>query len=89
MTVAVGDDRHELEEGDCLAMGLDEPVMFYNPTPRRRATRSSWRPITEAGDERAPAIRRVTGLDEEQLGDLADVVLDGVADGASFGFMDG
>lgn len=35
-----------------------------------------------------PAIRRVSELDEGQLGDLADAVLDGVADGASFGFMD-
>ncbi len=32
MTVAVGDDRHDLEEGDCLAMDLDGPVMFSNPT---------------------------------------------------------
>ena len=32
MTVAVGDERHELEEGDCLVMRLDEPVMFHNPT---------------------------------------------------------
>ena len=37
----------------------------------------------------APTIRRVTELTEAQLGDLAEVVLDGVADGASFGFMDG
>jgi GNAT superfamily N-acetyltransferase len=36
-----------------------------------------------------PTIRRVTELTEAQLGGLADVVLDGVADGASFGFMDG
>ena len=32
MTVAVGDERHDLEEGDCLAMDLDGPVMFSNPT---------------------------------------------------------
>jgi quercetin dioxygenase-like cupin family protein len=32
MTVAVGGERHVLEQGDCLAMHLDEPVMFHNPT---------------------------------------------------------
>jgi transcriptional regulator with XRE-family HTH domain len=32
MTVAVGGERHVLQEGDCLAMHLDEPVMFHNPT---------------------------------------------------------
>jgi len=37
----------------------------------------------------APTIRRVIELTETELDDLADVVLDGVADGAGFGFMDG
>jgi transcriptional regulator with XRE-family HTH domain len=35
--VTVGADRHRLREGDCLAMQLDRPTMFHNPT--RRATR--------------------------------------------------
>lgn len=30
--VAVGDERHSLREGDCLAMQLDRPTMFHNPT---------------------------------------------------------
>ncbi|MDB4884362.1 MAG: family transcriptional regulator [Gemmatimonadetes bacterium] len=30
--VTVGDDRHRLREGDCLAMQLDRPTMFHNPT---------------------------------------------------------
>lgn len=30
--IAVGDARHALREGDCLAMQLDRPTMFYNPT---------------------------------------------------------
>jgi transcriptional regulator with XRE-family HTH domain len=35
--VTVGSERHRLRQGDCLAMELDEPTMFHNPT--RRATR--------------------------------------------------
>jgi transcriptional regulator with XRE-family HTH domain len=35
--VTLGDERHRLREGDCLAMELDRPTMFHNPT--RRTTR--------------------------------------------------
>jgi transcriptional regulator with XRE-family HTH domain len=35
--VTLGDERHRLEEGDCLAMTLDCPTMFHNPT--RKPTR--------------------------------------------------
>ncbi len=28
--VSVGDDRHQLEKGDCLAFVLDRPVTFHN-----------------------------------------------------------
>ncbi|MEO6525274.1 MAG: helix-turn-helix domain-containing protein [Gemmatimonadaceae bacterium] len=31
MDVTVGTDAHRLREGDCLAMQLDQPVMFHNP----------------------------------------------------------
>ena len=30
--VTVGNERHRLREGDCLAMLLDGPTMFHNPT---------------------------------------------------------
>jgi transcriptional regulator with XRE-family HTH domain len=30
--VTVGAERHRLREGDCLAMQLDRPTMFHNPT---------------------------------------------------------
>jgi len=30
--VTVGAERHRLREGDCLAMQLDHPTMFHNPT---------------------------------------------------------
>jgi transcriptional regulator with XRE-family HTH domain len=30
--VTVGADHHRLREGDCLAMQLDRPTMFHNPT---------------------------------------------------------
>ncbi len=32
MDVTVGEDRHRLREGDCLAMRLDRPILFHNPT---------------------------------------------------------
>lgn len=32
--VTVGDERHRLRDGDCLAMRLDRPTMFHNPTRR-------------------------------------------------------
>jgi len=35
--VTVGAERHRLREGDCLAMQLDRPTMFRNPT--RKPTR--------------------------------------------------
>jgi transcriptional regulator with XRE-family HTH domain len=30
--VTVGDERHRLEVDDCLAMVLDRPIVFHNPT---------------------------------------------------------
>ena len=30
--ITVGEDCHRLREGDCLAMQLDGPTMFHNPT---------------------------------------------------------
>jgi transcriptional regulator with XRE-family HTH domain len=30
--VTVGDDRHRLHAGDCLALVLDRPIMYHNPT---------------------------------------------------------
>lgn len=35
--ITVGRERHRLREGDCLAMALDRPTMFHNPT--RKSTR--------------------------------------------------
>jgi transcriptional regulator with XRE-family HTH domain len=32
--LTVGTDRHELAEGDCLAMRLDRPTTFHNPGQR-------------------------------------------------------
>lgn len=32
MDVTFGEERHRLHEGDCLAMQLDRPTMFHNPT---------------------------------------------------------
>src|SRR2546421_8641571 len=33
--VTLGAERHRLREGDCLAMQLDRPTMFHNPTRKR------------------------------------------------------
>jgi transcriptional regulator with XRE-family HTH domain len=35
--VTLGEERHSLQTGDCLAMQLDRPTMFHNPT--RKAAR--------------------------------------------------
>jgi transcriptional regulator with XRE-family HTH domain len=32
--VTVGSEQHRLREGDCLAMQLDAPTMFYNPASK-------------------------------------------------------
>jgi transcriptional regulator with XRE-family HTH domain len=37
INVTVGEERYRLSEGDCLAMELDRPTMFHNPT--RKPTR--------------------------------------------------
>jgi transcriptional regulator with XRE-family HTH domain len=37
MEITVGRERHRLNTGDCLAMNLDQPTMFHNPT--RKPTR--------------------------------------------------
>jgi transcriptional regulator with XRE-family HTH domain len=50
MDVTVGEIRHRLREGDCLAMELDRPTMFYNPT--RRTARYVVVAATEASGRR-------------------------------------
>jgi transcriptional regulator with XRE-family HTH domain len=35
MEITVGDARHRLDAGDCLAFALDRPTAFHNPTRRR------------------------------------------------------
>jgi transcriptional regulator with XRE-family HTH domain len=35
--ITLGRERHRLRQGDCLAMQLDRPTMFHNPT--RKTTR--------------------------------------------------
>ena len=35
MDIRVGVERHRLREGDCLAMQLDRPTMFHNPTRKQ------------------------------------------------------
>jgi uncharacterized cupin superfamily protein len=32
MDITIGNERHQLREGDCLAMQRDQPAMFHNPT---------------------------------------------------------
>lgn len=34
MELTVGNDLHRLETGDCLAMQLDRPLTFHNPTDK-------------------------------------------------------
>ena len=48
--VTVGSDTHRLREGDCLAMELDRPTMFHNPT--RKPTRYAVVMAGESGGRR-------------------------------------
>jgi transcriptional regulator with XRE-family HTH domain len=48
--VSLGDERHRLREGDCLAMTLDHPTMFHNPT--RKPTRYAVVVATEPSPRR-------------------------------------
>ena len=32
MDITLGEERYRLNEGDCLAMLLDRPIMYHNPT---------------------------------------------------------
>ena len=34
LELQVGGEAHRLEAGDCLAMRLDQPILFRNPAPR-------------------------------------------------------
>lgn len=47
ITVTVGDAQYRLGSGDCLALVLDRPIMFHNPTGR--AARYAVVIVTEAG----------------------------------------
>jgi transcriptional regulator with XRE-family HTH domain len=52
--VTLGKERHRLKTGDCLAMQLDRPTMFHNPT--RKTTR--YAVVIAAGEPRAGKVRR-------------------------------
>jgi transcriptional regulator with XRE-family HTH domain len=47
--VTIGSRRHRLRQGDCLAMHLDQPTMFHNPT--RKAARYA---VVIASEPRVP-----------------------------------
>ena len=89
--VAVGEERHHLEEGDCLAMDLDGPVDVLQPDDGGGALRDRGdaRP-TAAGDDRRThdPPRRCASSMTRRSTELADVLIDCVAGGASFSFMD-
>ncbi len=44
--VHVGDDRHRLDRGDCLALVLDQPMIFHNP--HRKTARYAVVLVTDA-----------------------------------------
>src|SRR5438132_14057253 len=48
--VTLGTERHRLRKGDCLAMQLDRPTMFHNPT--RKPTRYAVVIATETSSRR-------------------------------------
>lgn len=50
MDITLGAERHRLREGDCMAMLLDRPIMFHNPT--RKAARYAVVLATDPGAKR-------------------------------------
>ena len=34
MEITLGNESYQLGEGDCLALKLDQPIMFHNPTQK-------------------------------------------------------
>jgi transcriptional regulator with XRE-family HTH domain len=51
MDVSVGEERHRLRKGDCLAMVLDRPTTFHNPT--RKSARYAVVVLSEARPPRS------------------------------------
>jgi transcriptional regulator with XRE-family HTH domain len=49
--ITVGAERHRLRAGDCLAMQLDKPTLFHNPTrkPARYAVVIASEPVSRRG----------------------------------------
>ena len=33
IALTIGEDAHDLDAGDCLAMRVDRPIVFHNPHP--------------------------------------------------------
>ena len=50
IVVRLGAESHRLREGDCLAMQLDGPTMFHNPT--RKPARYAVVTASEPGSKR-------------------------------------
>jgi len=50
MDITLGVERHRLREGDCVAMQLDRPIMFHNPT--RKAARYAVVLASDSGAKR-------------------------------------
>jgi len=48
--ITLGEQRHRLRKGDCLAMQLDGPTMFHNPT--RKTARYAVMTVTESPSRR-------------------------------------
>ena len=87
--IAVGDACHRLREGDCLAMQLTVRRCFTIPhaNPRLRCGDRLRTPREETMMSPAWTLRRLHGLDSEQIEGLADVLIDCVEGGASVSFM--
>ena len=87
--ITLGAERHRLREGDCLAMQLDRPTMFHNPTrkPARYAVVIASETPRETMSTPTWSLRRLHAVDDAQIDELADVLIDCVEGGASVSFM--
>ena len=89
LELELGEEVFRLDRGDCLLMRFDRPILFRNPTGGPSATPSSSATEPRGHDDPATSAPSTPREAEARLGELADILVDAVAHGASVNFMAG
>ena len=72
--ITLGVERHRLREGDCLAMQLDRPTMFHNPTRKPARYAVVIAPKSRESYTTPPGPETPAALDDFRIDDLAGVL---------------